>query len=65
MESKITCKSISVFFFLKKLQMPELSKVSSQFLIGLKKRSQSIAQNALEMTISWLGHNVYLELARL
>lgn len=45
--------------------MPEFSKVSSQFLIGLKKRSQSIAQNALEMTISWLGHNVYLELARL
>lgn len=65
MESKITCKSISDFF-LKKLQMPEFSKVSSQFLIGLKKKkSQSIAQNALEMTISWLGHNVYLELARL
>lgn len=37
------CKSISDFF--KKLQMPELSKVSLQFLIGLKKKSQSIAQN--------------------
>lgn len=46
---KITCKTISDF--LKKLQIPELSKVSSQFLIGLKKKkSLSIAQNALEMT---------------
>lgn len=63
MEFKITCKSISDFF--KKLQMPALAKVSSQILIGLKKKSQSFAQNALGMTISWLGHNVYLELARL
>lgn len=36
MEFKITCKSISDFF--KKLQMPELAKVSSQILIGLKKK---------------------------
>lgn len=44
--------------------MAELGKLSSQFLTGLKER-QSAFQNALEKTISWLGHNVYLELVRL
>lgn len=45
--------------------MAGLCKVSSQFLTGLKKKSQSIFQNVLEKTISWPGHNVYLELVQL
>lgn len=41
--------------------MIELCRIFSQFLIVLK-GSQSIFQNALEMTISQLGHNVYPEM---